>query len=168
LPFADDEFDAVVSCIGVMFAPHHQQAADELIRVCRPGGTIGLLSWTPTGFIGRLFATMKPYVPAPPAGVSSPPLWGSEDHVRGLFGERLTDVRTERRGLPVDLFGDGERFREYFKANYGPTIAAYRGLGDDQGRVAALDADIARLADDALSGSSSMEWEYLLVVAGKR
>lgn len=168
LPFADGEFDAVLSCIGVMFAPHHQQAADELIRVCRPGGTIGLLSWTPAGFIGRLFATMKPYVAPPPAGVSSPPLWGSEDHARGLLGDQVSDVLVERRGLPVKLFATGEGFRDYFKANYGPTIAAYRGLGDDQERIAALDVDIARLADDALAGSPTMEWEYSLVVAKKR
>lgn len=168
LPFADGEFDAVLSCIGVMFAPHHQQAADELIRVCRPGGTIGLLSWTPEGFIGRLFATMKPYVAPPAAGASSPPLWGSADHVRGLLGDRVADVVTERRGLPVDLFANGEQFREYFKANYGPTIAAYRGLGDDEGRIAALDADIARIGDEALAGSPTMEWAYLVVVATKR
>jgi hypothetical protein len=111
---------------------------------------------------------MKPYVAAPPAGVSAPPLWGSEQHVLALFGDRLTDVRTERRGLPVDSFGDGEGFCEYFKANYGPTIAAYRGLGEDRDRIAALDVDIARLANDALNGSSSMEWEYLLVVARTR
>ncbi|MCW2513653.1 MAG: ubiE 5 [Mycobacterium sp.] len=169
LPFADGEFDAVLSCIGVMFAPHHQQSADELLRVCRPGGRIGLLSWTPEGFIGRLFATMKPYVAPPPAGVSAPPLWGSEDHVRALLGDRVTDVVTERRGLPVTSFADGERFREYFKANYGPTIAAYRGLGDDETRIKALDADIDRLADGSLSsGTSTMEWEYLVVVATKR
>ena len=166
LPFSDGEFDAVLSCIGVMFAPHHQRAADELIRVCRPGGSIGVLSWTPDGFVGRLFATMKPYVAAPPAGVSAPPLWGSEDHVLGLLGDRVTDVRTERRGLPVDAFDRGEDFREYFKANYGPTIAAYRGLGDDRDRISALDADIDRLADVALQGRP-MEWEYLLVVATK-
>ena len=68
-----------------MFAPHHQAAADELLRVCRPGGRIGLLSWTPEGFIGQMFATMKPYAPAPPPGVQPPPLWGSEDHVRALL-----------------------------------------------------------------------------------
>jgi SAM-dependent methyltransferase len=165
LPFADEEFDIVLSCIGVMFAPHHQQAADELVRVCRPGGRIGLASWTPEGFIGRLFATMKPYVPTPPAGVSSPPLWGSEDHVRGLLAKRVTDLVTERRMLPVTLFADGGRFRDFFKANYGPTAAAYRGIADDHDRVAALDADLARLGDDALAGSSTMEWEYLVVVA---
>jgi|SRR4051812_24381794 SAM-dependent methyltransferase len=168
MPFADGAFDTVLSCIGVMFAPHHQRAADELVRVCRPGGTIGVLSWTPDGFIGRLFATMKPYVAPAPAGVSPPPLWGSEDHVRGLLGDRVTDLVVNRAALPVDRFADGEQFRDYFKANYGPTIVAYRGLGDDHERVRALDADIARLGDDALAGASTMEWEYLVAVARRR
>ncbi|HET6393470.1 MAG TPA: methyltransferase domain-containing protein, partial [Blastococcus sp.] len=84
LPFADGEFDVVLSAIGVMFAPHHQAAADELVRVCRPGGRIGIISWTPEGFIGQLFATMKPYAPPPPPGASPPPKWGSEEHVLGL------------------------------------------------------------------------------------
>ena len=81
LPFADGEFDTVMSCLGVMFAPFHQASADELIRVCRPGGTIGLVNWTPEGFIGQMFATMKPYAPPPPPGAQPPPLWGREDHV---------------------------------------------------------------------------------------
>src|ERR687897_307712 len=92
LPFADAEFDVVISSIGVMFAPHHQQAADELVRVARPGGTIGVLSWTPEGFIGQMFATMKPYAPAPPPGAQPPPRWGDEAHVRELLGDRVTDV----------------------------------------------------------------------------
>jgi hypothetical protein len=150
-----------------MFAPHHQQSADELIRVCKPGGRIGLISWTPEGFIGQLFATMKPYAAAPPPGVSPPPLWGSEDHVRALMGERVTDIATERRVLPVDRFADGAAFRDYFKANYGPTIAAYRAIGDDPDRIASLDADIARLADGFLGGTSTMDWEYLLLTARK-
>jgi SAM-dependent methyltransferase len=167
LPFADNEFDTVLSCIGVMFAPHHQLAANELVRVCKPGGTIAVLSWTPEGYIGQLFATMKPYVPAPPPGVSSPPLWGSEDHVRTLLGDRVTDVATERRALTVDRFGGGAAFRDYFKTNYGPTITAYRAIADDADRVAALDADIAALGDRFLNGSSTMEWEYLLLTARK-
>lgn len=166
LPYGDDEFDVVVSCIGVMFAPHHQQAADELVRVTRPGGRIGLISWTPEGFIGQLFATMKPYVPPPPPGASPPPLWGSDDHVRGLLGGRVTDVVAERRALDVDMFGDGAAFRDYFKANYGPTISAYRAIAGDPERVAALDADIAALGDRFLDGAS-MPWEYLLVTAHK-
>lgn len=165
LPFHDGEFDAVLSCIGVMFAPHHQRAADELVRVCRPGGTIGVLSWTPEGFIGQLFATMKPFAAPPPAGVSPPPLWGSAEHVRNLLGDRATEVVTERRTLNVDRFADGAQFRDYFKANYGPTIAAYRGIAADPERVAALDAAMAELGDRYLAGTPTMEWEYLLVVA---
>ena len=88
LPFADGEFDTVMSCLGVMFAPHHQASADELVRVCRSEGTIGLLSWTPEGFIGQMFATMRPYAPPPPPGAQPPPLWGSEEHVRALLGDR--------------------------------------------------------------------------------
>ena len=88
--------DPCNGCRGVMFAPHHQASADELVRVCRPGGTIGLLGWTPGGFIGQMFATMKPYVPAPPAG-AQPPLWGSEDHVRTLLGDNVSDVDEHRQ-----------------------------------------------------------------------
>src|SRR4051794_15238343 len=88
MPCDDGEHDTVLSCIGVMFAPHHQAAADELVRICRPGGTIGVLSWTPEGFIGQMFATMKPYAPPPPPGASPAPLWGRADHVRALFGDR--------------------------------------------------------------------------------
>ena len=153
LPFGDDEFDVVMSCIGVMFAPFHQQAADELVRVCKPGGRIGLISWTPEGHIGQLFATMKPYAPAPPPGAQPPPLWGQEDHVRALLGDRVTDVVTERRTLTVDHFPDGAAFRDYFKAVYGPTIAAYRNIEGDADRVAALDADIARIGDSVLQGA---------------
>ncbi len=86
LPYDDGQFDVAVSAVGIMFAPHHQAAADELVRVVAPGGRIGLASWTPQGFIGQMFATMKPYVAPPPAGVQPPPLWGDEEHVRGPAG----------------------------------------------------------------------------------
>jgi SAM-dependent methyltransferase len=167
LPFGDDEFDVVMSCIGVMFAPFHQLAADELIRVCKPGGRIGLISWTPEGHIGKLFSAMKPYAPAPPPGAQPPPLWGQEDHVRGLLGDRITDVVTERRMLTVDHFANGAEFRDYFKTVYGPTISVYRNVEGDPERVAALDAGIAQVGDSVLSGSSAMEWEYLLLTARK-
>jgi SAM-dependent methyltransferase len=167
LPFRDNEFDVVMSCIGVMFAPFHQLAADELIRVCKPGGRIGLISWTPEGHIGKLFSAMKPYAPAPPPGAQPPPLWGQEDHVRALLGGRITDVVTERRMLTVDHFADGAEFRDYFKTVYGPTISVYRNIEGDPERVASLDADIARVGDSVLSGSSAMEWEYLLLTARK-
>ncbi|MYS90283.1 MULTISPECIES: class I SAM-dependent methyltransferase [Streptomyces] len=169
LPFGDAEFDTVLSCVGVMFAPHHQRAADELVRVCRPGGTIGLLSWTPQGFIGRMFATMKPYAPPPPPGAQPPPLWGDEDHVRALLGDRVTDVRAERRTVRVDRFETPEAFRDYFKERYGPTISVYKSIAGDSGRTAALDRDLVDLARDGDPGPGGVgglrEWEYLLFTA---
>lgn len=161
MPF-EGPYDVVTSCVGVMFAPHHQPAADELVRLCRPGGTIGLISWTPEGFIGQMFATMKPYVPAPPPGVQPPPLWGRLDHVRDLFGDRVTDLDGRQQTLEVTNFGSGAEFRDFFKATYGPTIAAYRGLADDPERTAQLDQELADLGDRFLT-DGRMEWEYLLV-----
>ena len=170
LPFADGEFDAVLSCVGVMFAPHHQASADELVRVCRTGGTIGLVSWTPAGFIGQLFATMKPFAPPPPPGAQPPPLWGDEAHVRDLLGDRVTDVRARRQLLRVDHFDVPSDFRDYFKANYGPTIAAYRAIADEPERVAALDQALDDLAEryDVGTGSTALDWEYLLLTARRR
>jgi SAM-dependent methyltransferase len=174
LPYADNSFDVVLSCLGAMFAPHHQTAADELLRVCRPGGRIGLLSWTPEGFIGQMFAAMRPYVPPPPSGVQPPPLWGSEEHVRDLLGDQAVDVEASRETVQVDLFTDPRAFRDYFKANYGPTVAAYRGLAGEPERAAALDRDLVELARRFDLGPTRgqegtvMEWEYLLVTARRR
>jgi SAM-dependent methyltransferase len=168
LPFADGEFDTVLSCVGVMFAPHHQVAAGELIRVCRPGGVIGLVSWTPDGFIGQLFATMKPYVSPPPPGVQPPPLWGNERHVRTLLGGSAVGIDVRRRTVRVDRFDRPEAFRDYFKARYGPTIAAYGSIADDPDRVRALDRDLTDLARRFGTGAAAgtvMDWEYLLLTA---
>ena len=164
LPYADESFDVVVSCVGIMFAPHHQPAADELVRVVRPGGTIGLINWTPEGFVGQMFAVMKPYAPPPPPGASPPPLWGSEAHLAELLGGRVDDLRMERRRLRVTEFASGIEFRDFFKANYGPTIVTYRAIGDDPGRVAELDAALAELGDRSVA-DGVMEWEYLLATA---
>ena len=170
LPFGDSEFDVVVSCLGVMFAPRHQVCADELLRVCRPGGTVGLISWTPEGFIGEMLATMKPYSPPPPPGAQPPPLWGSEDHLLGLLSDRVAEVTTCRKAVTVDRFSTPEDFRDYFKDRYGPTVATYRAIGDDIDRVAALDRELAELArrHDRGNGSTVMHWEYLLATARKR
>lgn len=153
-----------------MFAPHHQIAADELVRVTRPGGTIGVLSWTPEGFIGQLFATMKPYAPPPPPGAQPPPLWGREDHVRALLGEAVTDVVARRGSVRVEHFARPEGFRDYFKAVYGPTIAVYRAIADEPQRVAALDADLVDLARryDVGTGATVLDWEYPLLTARTR
>jgi SAM-dependent methyltransferase len=169
LPYGDGEFEAVLSCLGVMFAPHHQAAADELLRVCRPGGTLGLIAWTPSGFIGQMFATMKPYAAPPPPGAQPPPLWGSEDHVRELLGDRIEQVQTATQTLRVTHFASPEAFRDYFKSNYGPTISAYRFIADDPDRVAALDHDLAELGRrfDVGTDSFVLDWEYLLFTARK-
>ncbi|WP_198950662.1 class I SAM-dependent methyltransferase [Kineosporia sp. A_224] len=164
LPHGDGEFDVVLSSVGVMFAPHHPDAAAELLRVTRPGGTIALANWTPQGFVGRLFATMKPFAAPPPPGAQPPPLWGDEDHVRSLLGAGTTALHLERRQVLVEGFTSGAQWRDLFKAAYGPTVAAYAALADRPDDVAALDAALAALGDDALA-DGVMEWEYLLVVA---
>ncbi|MBF0672142.1 MAG: methyltransferase domain-containing protein [Salinibacterium sp.] len=166
LPFDAAGFDVVLSSIGVMFAPHHRAAASELLRVCRIDGTIGLSSWTPEGFVGRLFATMKPFAPAPPPGAEPPPAWGSPAHLDELFGARVETLRQERRMLPVTLFHEPEEFRDYFKQHYGPSIAVYRTLADDPVATTALDDALTALArEHALPGAEfALEWEYLVTV----
>ncbi|RYP80460.1 class I SAM-dependent methyltransferase [Nocardioides guangzhouensis] len=165
LPYDDATYDAILSVVGVMFAPFHQAAADELVRVCRPRGRIGLVSWTPGGFIGQMFATMKPYAPPPPAGAQPPPLWGDEQHVRSLLGDRVTDVVAHKQQLRVDAFATAEEFRDYFKAAYGPTIAVYKAIADDPAKVAALDEALVDLGRRHDLGGGAMEWEYLLFTA---
>jgi SAM-dependent methyltransferase len=167
LPYDDAAFDVVLSCVGVMFAPHHQQAADELVRVCRPGGRIGLLSWTPSGFVGQMFAAMKPYAPPPPPGAQPPPLWGDETHVRGLLGDRVGDVVARRQVLTTELWTSPQAWLDYWKTVYGPTIAIYRSIADDAQRVAALDADLLALVERFDRGTDSlvMDWEYLVLTA---
>ena len=166
LPFEDGAFDVVMSSIGAMFAPHHQDVADELARVCRPGGTIGMLNWTPEGMIGALFRTIGPFAPPPPPGAQPAPLWGSEDHVRELFGERVDWRTLERDELEITAFERAVDYGEHFKGRYGPTIAA-RANASKTGREAEFDEALDRFceewnrgpADDAL-----FEKEYLVAV----
>jgi SAM-dependent methyltransferase len=166
LPFEDESFDVVISSIGAMFAPHHQDVADELVRVCRPGGTIGLLSWTPEGLVGALFRTMGPFAPAPPPGAQPPPLWGNEQHLNELFGARV-DSRTLRRDvLEVTAFEQPRDFGEHFKTRYGPTSAA-RANAAKTGREAELDEALDRFCEEWNLGtpdSARFEMEYLLAV----
>jgi SAM-dependent methyltransferase len=142
LPFPDDSFDAVTSVFGSMFAPDHAKTAAELVRVCRPGGTIALASWTPDGFIGELFRTVSRHVP-PPAGVASPLLWGTEAHLRELLGDGIAslDVRertfTWRHRSPED-------FVAFFRTWYGPTVKAFAAL-EGEAREA-LEQDLVELA----------------------
>ena len=164
LPYADGQFDTVMSCVGVMFAPHHQAAADELLRATRTGGTIAVLSWTPEGFIGQMFAAMKPFVPAPPPGASPPPLWGTPGHLQELFGAGVKDVTWARETVRMDGFDSGAQLRDFFKANYGPTIAAYASISDQPERVAELDEVLADLGDRNLQ-DGHLEAEYLVATA---
>ncbi len=141
LPFGDGDFDAVVSAVGVMFAPDHQRTANELLRVTRPGGTIALANWAPDGFIGELFRTTAAHVP-PPAGLQPPGLWGTEDHVRHLLGSGVSDLRAVRRTYTF-RYRSPEHFVDTFRAWYGPTHKAFAAL-DAAGQWALAD-DIAAL-----------------------
>jgi len=167
LPFEEASFDVVMSSIGVMFAPHHQRAADELVRVCRPGGTLGLLSWTPDGMLGALFRTMKPFMPPPPPGVQSPPLWGSEEHVAELFGDRVMFGSLRRDVLEITAFADARDYGRHFTNYYGPTIAARANAARD-GREDEFDAALAAFCDEwnrADAGEPArFEKQYLLAV----
>ena len=166
LPFEDASFDVVMSSIGAMFAPHHQDVADELVRVCRPGGTIGLLSWTPEGMIGALFRTMGPFAPPPPPGAQPPPLWGSEEHLSELFGTRVDYRLLERDVLENTAFEQPREFGEHFKARYGPTIAA-KANALRTGREAELDEALDQFCDEWNRGTADdarFEMEYLLAV----
>jgi SAM-dependent methyltransferase len=166
LPFADASFEVVMSSIGAMFAPHHQEVADELIRVCRPAGRIGLLSWTPDGMIGALFRTMGPFAPPPPPGAQPPPLWGSEEHLRELFGDRVEFRTLKRDMLEVTAFQRARDYGEHFKAFYGPTIAA-RANAVRTGRETEFDEALDRFCEEWNRGTSDrarFEMEYLLAV----
>jgi SAM-dependent methyltransferase len=166
LPFEDASFDVVMSSIGAMFAPHHQEVADELVRVCRPGGTIGLLSWTPEGMIGALFRTMGPFAPPPPPGAQPPPLWGSEAHLRELFGDRVEFGTLERHMLEISAFERPRDYGEHFKDRYGPTIVAQANARKD-GREAELEEAIEKFCDEWNRGTpdkAHFDQEYLLSV----
>ncbi len=170
LPFEDGSFDVVMSSIGAMFAPHHQEVADELVRVCRPGGTIGMLNWTPEGMIGALFRTMGPFAPPPPPGASPPPLWGGEDHVRELFGDRVELTTLTREMLRVDQFQHPHDYGTHFKDRYGPTIVA-RGNAVRSDREDEFDRAVDAFCEEWILGSTEdayFEQEYLVAVGTRR
>jgi SAM-dependent methyltransferase len=166
LPFEDESFDVVMSSIGAMFAPHHRDVADQMVRVCRPGGTIGLLSWTPEGMLGALFRTMGPFAPPPPPGAQPPPLWGSEEHLHEIFGDRVDFHTLQRDALEITAFERARDYGEHFKAYYGPTIAA-RANAVRSGREAEFDEALDRFCDEWDRGTpehARFEKEYLLAV----
>ncbi|HET6531205.1 MAG TPA: class I SAM-dependent methyltransferase [Actinoplanes sp.] len=164
LPCDDGEYDAVVSVVGVMFAPDQERAAAQLTRVCRPGGTIALANWTPAGFIGQLFKTVGRHVP-PPAGLRPPPLWGDETRLRELFADRVTDLRVTKRHF-VFRFGSATDLVDFFRTHYGPTLKAFEALGEDGGKQ--LYDDLVELTDRhnaADDGTLKVPAEYVEVLA---
>jgi ubiquinone/menaquinone biosynthesis C-methylase UbiE len=168
LPFGDGEFDVVTSSFGAMIAPNHQAVADELIRVCRPGGTIGLLTFTPEGLAAKYFELFGRYAPPPPPGAQAEILWGNEAHVRKLFGDRLESLRmtrhtyVERAATPLD-------YLELVQETFGPVVALRALLADEPDRAAELDREAVEFVNrenrGPAGGPAVYPYEYLLVVA---
>jgi ubiquinone/menaquinone biosynthesis C-methylase UbiE len=166
LPYADASFDVVLSTFGVMFAPDQLRAASELVRVCRPGGRIGLASWTPTGFVGRMFRIVGGHAP-PPAGLASPTRWGSAEHLDVLLGAH-TDITTAERSFTF-RFRSAEQLVETFRTYYGPVVKACEAL-DPAGRES-LEAELvelARAANRASDGTLAIDATYLEATARRR
>lgn len=165
LPFADGSFDVVLSTFGVMFTPNQEQAAAELVRVCRPGGRVGLANWTPEGFIGQMFKIVGGYVP-PPAGIRSPLLWGTESRLAELLGDDMT-VEAQRRHF-VFRYRSLQDWIDTFRTYYGPTNKAFAALDAD--RAAAFEHDLLELGrahNTSRTGAFRVASEYLEVVATK-
>lgn len=165
LPYADASFDVVLSTFGVMFAPNHERAAAELIRVCRPGGRIGLANWTPASFVGQLLRLVATYLP-PPADVRSPVLWGSDAHIRALFPDVSRIVHTSR--MFVFRYRSPEHWIEVFRNFYGPVHKAFMTLETD--RQLALEMDLIALLRSLDHGGGAglvVPSEYLETVITK-
>lgn len=167
LPFADGSFDAVVSTFGVMFTPNQNQAAAELLRVCKSGGKIGLANWTPDGFVGQMFKIIGKYTP-PPAGTKSPALWGTRERLVEMFGPAAISVETAPRHFNF-RYRSAEHCLDVFRTYYGPMLKAFAAL-DDLGQNCLKDdlhALIARM-NKANDGTMVVPSEYLEVVVTKR
>ena len=166
LPFDDASFDVVLSTFGVMFTPNQEQAAKEMLRVCRPGGKIGLANWTPESFIGQLFKTIGKYVPPAP-GVKSPALWGTKAHVEALFGAKAA-VSAESRHF-VFRYKSPDHWLEIFRGYYGPVLKAFAAI--DPAAREALEKDIRALLDKfniAKDGTVVVPSEYLEVIITRK
>jgi SAM-dependent methyltransferase len=167
LPYGDGTFDYVLSAIGVMFSADHQRAAEEMVRVCRPGGTVGLANWTAQGFVGGMLATVGRHV-SPPPGALPPTRWGEESIVTELVGDDVTDVGSLTRTV-TQRFANGDAFADLFLTYYGPAFMAASRLSE-QGR-AALRSDLAALAEEhgrAVGNTLVVDWEYRVITAVRR
>jgi ubiquinone/menaquinone biosynthesis C-methylase UbiE len=166
LPFADASFDVVLSTFGVMFTPNQDKAARELLRVCRPGGKIGLANWTPESFIGQMFRVLGKYVP-PVAGVAPPSLWGTKARLDTLFGSQAV-VAAESRTF-VFRYKSPAHWLEIFRDYYGPVLKAFASLNPESRK--ALEKDLYALLDQnnaAKDGTLVLPSEYLEVVITRK
>jgi SAM-dependent methyltransferase len=161
LPFADESFDVVLSTLGVMFAPRHRVAAAELARVLRPGGRLALCSWAEDGAVTRTLRVAASYLPAPPAFVDPPWLWGSEPHVRELFAGTGTDLGFERGTVELPSFDSADDNIEYHSRRFGPLMAA-RAAAEADGRWPELRSRLRELHEGLRSA------EYLLTLGQRR
>jgi SAM-dependent methyltransferase len=167
LPFADGSFDVVLSTFGVMFTPDHVKAAAELMRVCRPGGRIGLANWTPDGFIGQVFKILGKYLP-PPAGAKSPALWGTREHLVRLFEFEPREIRTEKRVFKF-RYRSPDHFLGVFKTYYGPMLKAFAALDEQTGKHLAADLwDLVARLNQADDGTMVVPSEYLEAIIIKQ
>lgn len=167
LTYPDAHFDVVLSTLGVMFCPDQEQTASELLRVCRPGGKIGLANWTPDGFIGQMLKTVGGHVPPPP-GIKPPTLWGTEERLRELLGDVVSSLETTRRTYNF-RYPSAEHFVGWFREYYGPTVRAFGAL-DESGQEA-LASDLKALLDERnVSGDGTLvvPSDYLEAVTTKR
>jgi SAM-dependent methyltransferase len=163
IPFPSASFDAVLSVFGAMFAPNHAQAASELARVCRPGGRIGLATWTPDGFIGGMLRTVAAHVPPVP-GIASPLLWGTPEYVGTLFGDAIDEISCRERTFTF-RFRSAERFVDHFRAYYGPTLKAFEAVGDAGEEQLRVDlVDLVRRYAGATSGAVAIPATWLETV----
>jgi ubiquinone/menaquinone biosynthesis C-methylase UbiE len=166
LPFEDQYYDVVMSSIGAQFAPHHQRVADELVRVCRPGGTVGMLNWTPEGMAGALFRMTAPFALPPPPGAQPPPLWGSEAYLKELFRDRVAFHTLKRETLRITAFEHPYDYAEHFKQRFGPTIFAQTNARNN-GREAEFNETFDQFCDQWNLGTADkavFEQEYLVAV----
>lgn len=167
LPYADANFDAVISMFGVMFAPRPEKAAEELTRVCRSGGRIALANWVPNSFIGQMFKTTGAYVP-PSSLMPSPMLWGDEATVRDRLNSQVTDVRFTRQTVMFTFPFVPAEVVEFWRTYYGPTNRAFEALQADAEKQSALRRDLETLWAEhnrAMDGTTRVIAEYLEVTA---
>ena len=167
LPFSDAWFDVVTSSVGAMWAPDHQRTADELLRVCRPGGTIGMINFAAGGLLAGFLDVFAGYAPPPPRWASPPTLWGDPDHIRRLFGDRVATLEITPGTYTEKVPSGPAGYCHYYKQTFGPAVAIYATL--TPARAAALDRDFLAFATQhntgPAGGPAELDYAYVRVIA---